>query len=159
DDTRVTPMRLGLACAAALIWAAFGVLPAIAAARVSRDGLSEAQQAALSHVMLHADATTGYAADDKLFPFQWALDNNPSDADIDISQAWEHDAYGLGVDVAVVDQRIETTHEDLAANIAPGDWTDFVATDKKTAGCDAPTPTGINDHGTFVAGEIAALRN
>jgi subtilisin family serine protease len=107
---------------------------------------------AAPNVRLQAAAETAAAPDDPFFPFQWYLDQ-PSDADIDAQKAWDASNDGSEVTVAVVDQQIDVDHPDLKANIAPGGQ-DFTQPD----GCTRPTPTGPNDHGTLVAGTIAAER-
>ena len=81
---------------------------------------------------------------------QWSLEA-PDDGDIDVSRAWQS-SEGLNITVAVVDQRIEVDHPDLAQNIQPG-GRDFV----QAGGCTAPTP--VEDHGTQMAGIIAARRD
>jgi hypothetical protein len=102
-------------------------------------------------------------ADDKQ-PMQWWLDNDPEtlaksvldlgpieDSDIDAVEAWDV-MEGQGVTVGVADQSIYAAHPDLAGNVEPGE--DFV-----TEGCSAGDPTGFADHGTQVAGVVAALRD
>jgi hypothetical protein len=90
---------------------------------------------------------------DPYYPAQWALEQL-NDADIDVSKAWPAAFDGSDVTVAVVDQQIAVTHPDLEANIEPP-GKDFPLPD----GCTAPTPTGTADHGTLVAGVIAAERD
>ena len=60
---------------------------------------------------------------------------------------------GTGVIVAVVDTGLEIAHEDLTANETGGSW-DFVGNDT-----DPTNPDTGGDHGTAVAGLIAAARN
>jgi subtilisin family serine protease len=127
--------------------------------------------------MLNADPDVQYAApnvpfqvaavsfppSDQLLRYQWDLEQNSStigwvpqrdDADIDIAAAWDTDAsQGDGVDVAVVDQMIHTTHPDLEGQIDTARAKDVLA----HPGCSAAEP--IVDHGTHVAGTIAAARN
>ena len=52
--------------------------------------------------------------------------------------------------VAVVDQEVDATHPDLRGTIEPG--RDFI----EPTAARRPTPTGFADHGTHVAGTLAA---
>jgi subtilisin family serine protease len=131
DDTRVTYSRLGLACAIALLCVIGCSLPGVARA----------------------------AGDDRQWQ-QWALENKADlplyptailDADIDAPEAWEI-MEGQGVTVAVVDQ-VVYAHPDLGGNVEAGE--NFTQPD----GCTAGDPTGPDDHGTMVAGVIAAKRD
>lgn len=109
-------------------------------------------RSAAVNVPLHvADVPT--PPNDPFFPLQRGLENT-DDADLDISEAWTL-SMGTGVKVAVVDQQVDVTHPDLAPAIQADLAKDFIA-DK---GCGAPAPTRANDHGTLVAGAIAAARN
>jgi subtilisin-like proprotein convertase family protein len=102
---------------------------------------------------------------DPLAGQQWHLNNIPQNAfadgtgvagqDIAVSTAYSSYGFdGAGVTVAVVDSGMEILHEDLNANVVPnGSW-NFQArtTDPTYSGTDG-------DHGTAVAGLIAAARN
>lgn len=85
---------------------------------------------------------------------QWALYNSEYEGiDISISQAWGY-ATGRGIKIAIVDQGIELTHEDLAPNIY------FKSYDAYTGA----SPSGVYNtasigHGTHCAGIAAAVRN
>jgi subtilisin family serine protease/subtilisin-like proprotein convertase family protein len=57
---------------------------------------------------------------------------------------------GSGVTVAVLDSGLEIAHEDLVDNLVSGSW-DFVNSDN-----DPTNPANDGDHGTMVAGIIAA---
>ena len=136
DDTRVTHSRSGLVCAIALLCAIGCALPALAHA---------------------TDVSTG----DDRYTQQWSLANvgvsglYPSaivDSDIDAPEAWEI-MEGQGVTVGVVDQSVDASHPDLAGNVEPGQ--DFVG----SSGCAAGDPSGPDDHGTMVAGIVAAGRD
>jgi hypothetical protein len=112
-------------------------------------------QYAASNVRLRVAALPGREPDDPGFDSQWPLSGIYGlDADLDIEQAWEV-TEGLGVNVAVVDQQIDVTHEDLQGAIEPGDpaEADFVPPGR---GCAAAPPVGRDDHGTHVAGIVAA---
>lgn len=88
---------------------------------------------------------------DALLSSQWALAGAPG-AGIDAQAAWNADAYGAGVTVAVVDSGVDLTHPDLAGRLSPtADWKDWVDGDG--------VPQDENGHGTHVAGIIAATRN
>lgn len=81
---------------------------------------------------------------------QWGLYNSKYDGyDINISKAWNY-ATGRGIKIAIVDEGIELTHQDLAANIYPLSY-------------DAVTNSSpsivYGDHATHCAGIAAAVRN
>lgn len=88
---------------------------------------------------------------DTNFSSLWGLYNstNPN-IDINVCDAWNI-AEGQGVNVAVVDNGIEKTHADLAANIHP------LSYNMNTGS----SPSAIPDdfHGTHIAGTIAAIKN
>lgn len=90
--------------------------------------------------------------DDPYLSQQWYLES-ATHPDIDIQKAWQVSSGG-DVTVAVVDQEIDVNHADLNANIAPG-GADFTTPD----GCKVTTPTGLEDHGTYMAGIVAAERD
>jgi subtilisin family serine protease len=90
--------------------------------------------------------------DDPYLPQQWYLES-ATYPDIDIQKAWQVSS-GDDVTVAVVDQEIDVNHADLKVNIAPG-GADFTTPD----GCKVTTPTGLDDHGTYMAGIVAAERD
>ncbi|MFU8844083.1 MAG: S8 family serine peptidase [Bacteroidales bacterium] len=93
--------------------------------------------------------------DDELYGYQWSLNNTglniPSQpgtpgADIKAEAAWNVIKGNPDVIVAVIDQGIQFDHPDLAGNMWPGIGPDG-------------TQTVIGDHGTHVAGTIAAVSN
>jgi subtilisin family serine protease len=96
--------------------------------------------------------TTQSASDPWSFQ-QWYLDQ-PSDRDIDASAAWENSSQGDTVTVAVVDERVDTSHEDLQGSI-DGVQQNFVTGDT----CTLDPPLQGEDHGTMMAGIIAAQRD
>jgi hypothetical protein len=109
---------------------------------------------AIPNVRLHVAAS-----DDKL-RLQWALQNdaqtlldqNPvADADIDAVEAWDV-MEGQGVTVGVADQSVYANHPDLFGNVEG--QANFV-----TDECAAGEPSGFADHGTQVAGILAARRD
>lgn len=90
--------------------------------------------------------------DDPEFRNQWALDSGPL-PDIDVKRAWT-ESEGDGVTVAVIDQAVDVTHPDLAGQVADG-GADFTRPD----GCTVAMATGLEDHGTLIAGQVAAGHN
>jgi len=100
---------------------------------------------------------------DPMLGQQWHLKNTGQNGyadtggiagnDIATAATYQLGISGSGVKAAVVDTGLEIAHEDLAANVVPGSW-DFVNNDND------PTSTATTgDHGTSVAGLIAAVRN
>ncbi|MBN2308095.1 MAG: S8 family serine peptidase [Candidatus Hydrogenedentes bacterium] len=97
--------------------------------------------------------------DDPLFYQQWHLENTGSPPggavagnDVNIMGAWDA-ATGSGVNIAIVDEGVEETHEDLAGN---------ARTDLSTDICDGdddPSPEAGEYHGTACAGVAAAVGN
>ena len=81
---------------------------------------------------------------------QWGLYNSQYEGiDISLSQAWSY-ATGRGIKVAVIDQGIDLSHQDLRDNIYPLSYD----TETKTS------PSKVYGlHGTHCAGIIAAVRN
>jgi subtilisin family serine protease len=119
---------------------------------------------------------SAFTPNDPLFPQQWGLQNTGQanfvaggqagtpGADLNLVNAWDGSNNGTAsrvgstsVIVAVVDDGVETAHEDLAANIVTG--YDFKGNDAD------PNPGGDGDdydddnHGTAVAGCIGAVGN
>ncbi len=109
---------------------------------------------------------------DPLFDLQWGLLNTGqanfvpaaepgvAGADLNLPRAWDADNDGVAdrignpsVIVAVIDDGVELSHEDLAANLVPG--YDFKDDDAD------PSPVAEDDdfHGTAVAGCVGAVGN
>ncbi|HEY7089798.1 MAG TPA: S8 family serine peptidase [Tepidisphaeraceae bacterium] len=93
--------------------------------------------------------------DDPLFPNEWHLLNTGQTTgapgnDADVTPVWDN-YRGDGVTIGVVDDGLEYTHEDLAANYVPSLSYDFFSNDAD------PAPGSGDVHGTAVAG-IAAAR-
>ncbi|MFB0534792.1 MAG: S8 family serine peptidase [Anaerolineae bacterium] len=85
---------------------------------------------------------------------QWSLRNTGQhggtvDADIDADEAWDITTGSADMTIAVIDEGVETGHEDLRGNMAQG----YDATD----GDDDPTPRPWDAHGTNCAGIAAAM--
>ncbi|KAJ2522524.1 pheromone processing endoprotease [Coemansia sp. RSA 1939] len=92
---------------------------------------------------------------DPLYTTQWHLINadNPG-SDINITGVWKSGVAGAGVTVALIDDGLDYTSEDLLENFDYGGSYDFNDRTK------LPTPRLSDDyHGTRCAGQIAAARN
>ncbi len=107
---------------------------------------------------------------DPLFTEQWHLVNTGqssfsdspgvSGADLRMNQAIEDGRSGRGVRVAVYDTGLEICHPDLAANVVAGESHRFPG--YLPFGSDRTDPfnhTTLGDHGTSVAGVLAASAN
>ena len=79
---------------------------------------------------------------DQLYGSAWHLPR------IQAPSAWDL-SLGDGVTVAVLDTGVDASHPDLAANLVPG-WNVASA---------SPDTSDVNNHGTWVAGVVAALGN
>jgi thermitase len=90
---------------------------------------------------------------------QWYLNNtgyygNPADVDIDAPEAWDHTTGSSSVIIAVIDEGVDRTHEDLSAKMVPG----YDATTGAPSGTSG-SPAGNDAHGTAAAGIAAAVSN
>ena len=88
--------------------------------------------------------------DDPLYGCQWHL-NNGEGEDINVEPVWSEGLDGEGVHIAVVDDTVDYSHEDLAQNV-----NSFLSHDYGGMG-GAYRP--FDHHGTAVAGIIAARGN
>jgi subtilisin family serine protease len=98
---------------------------------------------------------------DPLFPYQWYLkstgqtsfasESGTPGQDINWLPVYRKGKTGSGVIVAVVDSGLEIAHEDLRDNVIDGGSWDFVGRDT-----DPTKSSSLGDHGTAVAGIIAA---
>ncbi|MDR0692762.1 MAG: S8 family serine peptidase, partial [Prevotellaceae bacterium] len=106
--------------------------------------------------VIRQTSTLPAGANDPDLPKQWHYDNTGAygdgvpGIDINLAEAWKITAGDPEVIVAVVDGGIDYTHPDLAGNMWSGTGKNFV-----TPGSGV-TP---EDHGTHVAGTIAAVSN
>jgi subtilisin family serine protease len=87
---------------------------------------------------------------------QWYLNNtgylgNPADVDIDAPEAWNHNTGSSSVIIAIMDEGVDLTHEDLSAKLVGG----YDATGGGSGG----GPSGNDAHGTGAAGIVAAASN
>lgn len=89
---------------------------------------------------------------DPNFGSLWGLNNAANPAiDINACQAWNV-SQGSGVKIAVVDQGIDKTHNDLAGNISPLSF-------DAQSGTSPSVFYAANSHGTHVAGTIGAIKD
>lgn len=118
-----------------------------------------------------SDSEPPITHDDPLVGHQWHLHNVGQSAfasrggrpgvDLNVNPVYAEGNFGQGVPVLVVDSGLESTHEDLAANINPSMLHNFdpKAPDPHDAMPPGP-PFDVDDpHGTAVAGIIGAVRN
>lgn len=84
---------------------------------------------------------------------QWHL----QPASLALENTWLGGNTGQGIAVSVVDDGVELNHEDLAANVLAGLSRNIV--DNGKGSLDPSPTTRDNDHGTAVAGLIAAAAN
>lgn len=104
----------------------------------------EIDPAFISHV-------TPDATNDPLFGQQWGLKNTTYPGyDINVEGAWPITT-GSGINVAVVDSKIDPSHSDLSSNLSNLSY-------DVSAGTSCTHPDG-DDHGTHVAGIVGAVAN
>jgi thermitase len=125
-----------------------------AAAAAATLGRSAAVEYAEPNVELNALATPN----DALFGQLWGF-NNLNDADIDAPEGWTAGGLGAfpaagGVKVGIVDTGIDNAHEDLA-----GKREDCGRASPLFGTVNSGSCADDNDHGTHVAGTIAAKAN
>ena len=123
---------------------------------------------------LQTSGETPGSGTDPLFQHQWSLRNTGQEAyaeaggqsgeDIGMAQVLnDGNPTGEGVTVAIVDTGLEICHPDLQANILPGGSYNFLANpdgDGEWFGAqttDPFNPSATGDHGTAVAGVVAAV--
>lgn len=136
--------------------------------KVQRMGSSEVRYATeqeIANLSIDGTARSNSSFNDPLLPEQWMLKNiGPASeyygtygftagADINIEGAWEKCGGSDNVIVSVVDGGIEYTHPDLAANMWEGIGRNFVEN------VNGSTNVIAEEHGTHVAGTIAAVSN
>ncbi|MEF2232105.1 MAG: S8 family serine peptidase [Pseudodesulfovibrio sp.] len=89
---------------------------------------------------------------DPLVGEQWYIKNTSGGVDLNVTKAWE-EFTGEGIRVAVCDDGVDYNHPDLQANYLSGDGYN------ETAGTTDGYPDDGQNHGTAVAGFIAAAKN
>src|SRR5262249_38084230 len=121
DHTRVTHVRTRLALSLLVAWTLLAALPAVSRADVGHQALFHAADEGDP-----APTPTPTPPNDPKWSSQWAL-HQSSDADIDAPSAWQNTADDdlSQITVAVADQSVDTTHEDLTGHIAPAPDNDF----------------------------------
>lgn len=93
---------------------------------------------------------------DPLFSQQWHLKNNASGQfDLNVVDVW-NDYTGKGVVIAVIDDGVEATHPDIAANYDNTKDYDSVQSSETLTLGQGPE---VDSHGTSAAGIIAAVAN
>lgn len=96
-------------------------------------------------------STPKWTPNDPSYSDQWHYNNTgqtggTADCDIDLPEAWDIEKGNSDVIVAVIDGGVKYDHADLAGNMWPGIGPDG-------------TSTAADDHGSHVAGTIAAVTN
>ena len=109
-----------------------------------------------------SDIDTATTISDPLYGCQWHLNNTgqlkggTAGEDINVEEVWDDNNLGAGINVAVVDDGMDYTHEDLSANVITARNHDYTAGEGEgTTNIFHP----LEDHGTAVAGIIAARDN
>ncbi|MBQ9217804.1 MAG: S8 family serine peptidase [Muribaculaceae bacterium] len=91
-------------------------------------------------------------SNDPMFDQQWGLHNSDyADADISILPAWEY-ATGKGVKIAILDNGVDLSHQDLASNISDLSYDTETNTSPSVL-------RSYNSHGTHCAGIAAAVKD
>ena len=139
----------------------FKTAPGLASLRVSR-AMKNLEGVETADAQLARLQTKRTLPNDTLVGKQWHLKfNNQSGAvagtDIDVESVWNYPAgpgiRGTGIRIGIVDDGLQTSHPDLAANVD-------TVNDKDWNGNDAdPSPGTGDDHGTACAGNAAARGN
>ena len=96
-----------------------------------------------------------WSPNDTGFSSQWHYHNTgqnsgTSDKDIDLPEAWDIEKGSSSVIVAIIDGGIQTNHPDISANMWSSKGYNFVTKSYTLSG---------EDHGTHVAGTVAAVTN
>lgn len=114
---------------------------------MSESGVKNMKQQTFTHRVKKA-----ITFNDPSYVSMWHV--NDANWHLNVVAAWEKGWTGEGIVVSVVDDGLETTHTDLAANYDSRASHDYVSYDSN------PDPGSVDDsHGTSCAGEIAAIAN
>ena len=124
--------------------------------------LHESGNVAYAQPDLYVIGILDFSPDDPLFPNQFNLSNDRFPLiDLDVELAWEITRGDSNVVVAVIDDGIQNTHEDLDSNKFVAGW-DFVGPSFKHLTPDndpVPDALSFGAHGMCVSGIIAATHN
>ncbi|MCC6794949.1 MAG: S8 family serine peptidase [Candidatus Hydrogenedentes bacterium] len=135
--------------------------PGLLASLDAANALYEGGKAEWATPLIEVQQAKKLVPNDTLFLNQWHLRNTAQGAagvgavagnDINVVTAWDS-VDGTGVNVAIVDDGLETTHEDLNSNVRTDIDIDI------NGGDTDPTPTSADFHGTPCAGLVAAETN
>lgn len=143
-------------------WVAFDAVDAFAALE-ALPIIAKADKVVNAQVMLASKIEKMALPNDPKVTEQWQFKYTPGipnvvqGTDINVESVWNYPNAGIrgkDVTIAIVDDSVETAHEDLAANIIPNSGWDFRDGDNN------PNPVWEDDnHGTSVAGDSAAIGN
>ncbi|CAC5363924.1 PCSK4 [Mytilus coruscus] len=89
---------------------------------------------------------------DTEWPNLWHLNDDISPT-LKVNEAWTAGYSGQGINIAVLDDGLQTDHPDLAANVDTANDIDIYGFDNN------PYPTAGNSHGTEVSGFIGAVKD
>lgn len=114
-----------------------------------------------------AEASNATSFNDPLIPFSWHINNTgqanfsaaggTAGEDINVIEILEDAITGKNIKIAVSDDGLEITHEDLAANIIPNASRSYVSSSPATWISDPVHEADSIGHGTAVSGIIAAV--
>jgi subtilisin family serine protease len=123
---------------------------------------SRLPRATLLEPLVARQQTLRFVPDDTSFGLQWHLRNTGQSGgtageDANVVNVWGTNSYngitGSGVTIAIVDDGLQHTHPDLAANYSAAASYDYNFNDSD------PTPASSQGHGTAVAGVVGARGN
>ncbi len=133
------------------------VLPADQSATDVANAIHETGETIFSHPNFICTGKSNSAPNDPLYTDQWHLrntgqNNGTPGADVRAEQAWNISTGSSSVSIAVMDDGIDTAHEDFSGKVLSG--YDYRDSDND------PRPAGASDnHGTACAGIALAVTN